>query len=473
MFEIKLIDLDSITVNNRARQVFEDIDKLAQDIRMVGLLNPILITEASILIAGERRLRAFKHLREESNHKQYLQIPCKICKGLTTIDLDLIELIENTGRKDFVWHEEILLKSQIHQRLVNESISRKDVKKWGYRDTAQRLGISLGGLSSDLAMAEELKYFPELKECESKGKARVMAQKMASHLEAFHHMNSMSDEDKQALTGLLSVCEGQGKNVQEGAKQALQTHENSPEGDNPSGTNASLKPATQIIYRSCKWQEIITEIPDSSIGLAELDPPYAMDFSNSQTYANALLQDDWTFDQYETEMRHLFHLLYKKMMPRSWVLVWTCIANALITNEWASEEGFQIQKPGIWRKPSGSCNKPSQVMTSNYEVFLLLSKESALFNTSSLVGCVENQASASSDKSHQWEKPISLYDQLFKAIGKPHSIFFSPFAGSGNCLISAYKAKMKPIGCDKLQKHATNFYSKLSLMEEITNEVQS
>lgn len=467
MFEITLINLDSIIVKNRARQIFEDIDKLAQDIRAVGLLNPILITEANVLIAGERRLRAFQLLKEESNNKQYLQIPAKICKNLSPTDLDMIELIENTGRKEFAWHEEVLLKSQIHNRLVEESLSRRDSKKWGYRDTAQKLGVSLGGFSSDLAMAEELKHFPELKECETKGKARVMAQKLASRIEAFHHMNSMSDEDKKALNGLICGVDLAVKNEQEGPKQAAQAVDISFEGVSTSGDISPIKTLPQIIYRTAKWQEIITEIPDFSIGLAELDPPYAMDFSNSQTYANVLLQDDWTFEQYETEMRHLFHLLYKKMMPRSWVLVWTSFENALITNEWASEEGFQIQKPGIWRKPSGSCNKPSQVMTSNFEVRLLLSKESALFNTTSHLGCIDNEASPSSEKSHQWQKPISLYDQIFKAIAKPYSIFFSPFAGSGNSLISAYKAKMKPIGCDKIQKHATNFYSKLSLMEEL------
>ncbi len=34
----------------------------------------------------------------------------------------------------------------------------------------------------------------------------------------------------------------------------------------------------------------------------------------------------------------------------------------------------------------------------------------------------------------------------------------SPFAGSGNCLISAAKAGMMPIGCDKLQKYIPQFY---------------
>lgn len=56
-------------------------------------------------------------------------------------------------------------------------------------------------------------------------------------------------------------------------------------------------------------------------------------------------------------------------------------------------------------------------------------------------------------------------------MSRPGTIFLSPFAGSGNCLISAAKARMMPIGCDKSQKYIPQFYQRLENYTGISAEV--
>lgn len=105
-------------------------------------------------------------------------------------------------------------------------------------------------------------------------------------------------------------------------------------------------------------------------------------------------------------------------------------------------------------------------------MFLLFRKGEAQFNTASLLSAVSINTVAPSQRIHQWEKPVELYDHFIKAMGKPGTIFLSPFAGSGNCLISAAKAKMMPIGCDKSNKYIPEFYNRLHNYLGISAEIE-
>ena len=80
-----------IETGHRHRQDYGDIDALARNIAEIGLLHPVVIRPDGRLIAGERRLRAFKQLGREA-------IP------VTVIDLEEVvlgEYAEHTFRKAF------------------------------------------------------------------------------------------------------------------------------------------------------------------------------------------------------------------------------------------------------------------------------------------------------------------------------------------------------------------------------------
>ena len=149
------------------------------------------------------------------------------------------------------------------------------------------------------------------------------------------------------------------------------------------------------------------------------------------------------------------------MMDASWVLCWTGKEHFINTRKIAREIGFTVQEPGVWVKTGGSTNVPKKNMISNWEMYLLFRKGDAQFNTPSLHSAVNIATVPPSQRIHQWEKPIDLYDHFMKALAKPGTIFLSPFAGSGNSLISAAKAKMLPFGCDKSNKYIPQFYSRV------------
>jgi ParB/RepB/Spo0J family partition protein len=86
------LPLDAVKIGTRHRRDMGDIDGLARSIKAVGLLHPIVIRPAGLLIAGERRLVACRMLG-------WSEVP------VTELDLEQVargELAENADRKDFL-----------------------------------------------------------------------------------------------------------------------------------------------------------------------------------------------------------------------------------------------------------------------------------------------------------------------------------------------------------------------------------
>lgn len=96
MSELRLLSIHSIIVGERHRKDLGDIETLARSIDEVGLIHPIVVRNDGLLIAGARRLAAFK-LRGKA------EIPAHIVSHLAGAFHALkAESDENTCRKDFL-----------------------------------------------------------------------------------------------------------------------------------------------------------------------------------------------------------------------------------------------------------------------------------------------------------------------------------------------------------------------------------
>ncbi len=88
------IPVKDIIVQKRIRRDLGDIKQLAESIEKHGLLNPIVITQKRVLIAGERRLESVKLLGWE-------EVPVTVIDNPTKIEAIEIEIDENLHRKAF------------------------------------------------------------------------------------------------------------------------------------------------------------------------------------------------------------------------------------------------------------------------------------------------------------------------------------------------------------------------------------
>ncbi|MFY9871214.1 MAG: ParB N-terminal domain-containing protein [Candidatus Nitrosopolaris sp.] len=108
------VPIDTIKIGSRFRKDLGDTALLAETIREIGLLHPIVINQDRELISGLRRIEAFKLLGKS-------EIPAHI------VNLDDIikgEISENTQRKDFSWEEIIRIKKVVEPEIKKESEKR-------------------------------------------------------------------------------------------------------------------------------------------------------------------------------------------------------------------------------------------------------------------------------------------------------------------------------------------------------------
>lgn len=119
-----LIDINKIKVEKRIRKAYGDIEGLATSIKELGLLNPPVVTPDFELVAGERRLKALKHLK-------YQQIEVNI---MTFSDYETkfrAEIEENEQRLEFTFSERMEWARELEQIERGKSLERKKNTQFG------------------------------------------------------------------------------------------------------------------------------------------------------------------------------------------------------------------------------------------------------------------------------------------------------------------------------------------------------
>jgi ParB family chromosome partitioning protein len=86
--------ISDIQMKRRVRSDLGDIDRLCDNMRKNGLLQPIVVNASGLLVSGRRRLQAAKLLGWE-------EIDVTVVPENDTLRLLEMELDENTFRKDF------------------------------------------------------------------------------------------------------------------------------------------------------------------------------------------------------------------------------------------------------------------------------------------------------------------------------------------------------------------------------------
>lgn len=168
------IHISDIRVSDGRRKIDEEnVMSLMDSIREVGLLNPITITQAHILIAGAHRLEACKRLGMKD-------IECSVT-DLDGMRAELAEIDENLTRKELNYidqGEQLLRRKEIYEALHPETRNNgyfkgnqherpKDTVSNGHEksfaeDTAEKTGISPRHVNRKIQIARDLQ--PDVKE---------------------------------------------------------------------------------------------------------------------------------------------------------------------------------------------------------------------------------------------------------------------------------------------------------------------
>lgn len=113
----RTVPVDSIEVGERDRTDLGDVVELATSIAAVGLLHPVVVTDALTLVAGDRRLAAVRHLG-------WTEVPVTVVDLATAADVLRAEADENTCRKPLSPYEASRARERRARVLADDAAKR-------------------------------------------------------------------------------------------------------------------------------------------------------------------------------------------------------------------------------------------------------------------------------------------------------------------------------------------------------------
>jgi len=150
---VEELAVDDIEIGERHRVLMGDIAALADSIKRVELLHPVVVTEGHHLVAGMRRIAAYEFLDRK-------KIPCYVVKNLTDARLLLeAEQAENTCRLDMTPTEKVSLTNALLAVEKPKAKARKKSGKSadgkaggrGRKKPSEKITEGLGGEAKDKA----------------------------------------------------------------------------------------------------------------------------------------------------------------------------------------------------------------------------------------------------------------------------------------------------------------------------------
>lgn len=436
------IALTDIEVGERFRKDYGNITELAMSIKKEGLIQPVAVKEQDngsekpyLLLAGGRRYAA-------SIQAGLQTIPTLVFDVfMDELGVREIELAENIYRKDLEWFEKVALEAEIHKLQIAKHgkggiPGKADAEKvgWNQKDTAEMLGIDNGKLSKDLALNLMVEKMPFLKDkCKSADEARKLVTKLAT-----------------------------GIHKQELVKQVESRQTNTP-------LDIQRK---ELVNRFIvgDFLSLVKSIPDGSINIVEMDPPYAIDLNNQKkSDDNMNLQmGSYTEIPAGEYLRFIDICLsecYRVMAPDSWIILWfgpepwfDSLFQLLRKHNF---EGLRM--PGIWTKEgqTGQSKRPELYMANNYEMFFYARKGNARIQKQGRQNIFNYHPVPAHDKEHPTEKPIEMYMDLLEVFGLPTQRLLVPFLGSGNTLLAAENLGIQGFGYEKSADRKDGFTLKV------------
>lgn len=427
--ELKVVKREQIVVENRARKDYGDIDLLAESMKKNGIIQPLAVMDNGDdtyqLLAGGRRMMAATKANIE-------EIPIRIYPAnLDDYDQRSIELMENIARKDLTWVEQAELKASLHYLQVSKygekHSTNPDAPGWSIADTAKLIGRSVGGTCDDINLVKAIKAMPDLANCDTKQEATKLLAKVKERM----------------------ILEEQARRIKE-----------------RSGSMEQLLVDLSAKYIVGDFFEGVKSVPDDSIRLCEVDPPYAIDLPNVKKAHHVNYGDSYNEvhkDDYPAFMQRLLAECWRIMAPDSWLILWYATEPwSELVYQWATEAGFTGRRlGGYWTKPTGQTKQPDIYLGSAVEPFYYLAKGKPVIAKPGRVNNFSYKQVPPQKKTHPTERPIELIQEILTTFVDVGSRVVVPFAGSGNTLLACANLGMDGIGWDLTEEYHTTYILKV------------
>ena len=425
--DLRIIPIKCILMEDRAREKYGNIRELVESFKKEGMIQPIAV---SLQEDGTYRLEAGGRRFMAAQQAGMLEVPCRVYTDkLTELEHKFIELSENIYRKDFEWHERCKLDKEIytlmekmHGRKISTSLGAPGISK---QDVADMLGRSISGFAENIKMADVIEIMPELCALPTQDDARKLMKVVEK------------DMDRRKV-----------------AKQLLETQ---------STPIDQLHAQLTSCFIVKDFFEGTRDIPDNSVDVIELDPPYGIDLKGLKKM-DAPREVLYGYNEIDAEeyipfLTKTLKQCYRILKSGGWLLQWfgpdpwfEPVYSLLIST------GFSLRRmPLIWHKSnsSGQTLQPEMYLGSTYEMCFYAKKDMAIIKKPGRANSFSYPTVPTNSKIHPAERPINMIQDLLEtfAVPGPQTRVLVPFLGSGNTLLAAANLSMTAWGYELSQKY--------------------
>lgn len=455
-----------IKEGTRLRTDYGDIAELADSIKELGLLQPIVITLDGTLIAGGRRLRAMDSLKWD-------EIPVTYFEVADEVTLRILEVEENVRRKAMTWQERVMAIATVHQK--QEIVKALHGDRWTQAATGELLGMSTANVNYAINLASYIRTGDkEILKCEKLTDALALLVKRAADesTKALAKL-TLPPVDPAAARRLLEEAPLDNASIFSSvAATAGGVATLSDDGElpgQPTGDAIVIPLSKMCIRQPGNGSDIsmVRQIADASVDHCITDWPYGNDMDNIQQAGGGQDVSSTAAEHKVDQVRSLhFTILpeiYRVLKDTGFFITFADLSirpdeleHTLKVVQCATALGFKVQAwPLIWYKTSGGQNMAAGYnFTKDYEIVLVFRKEKATLITpqsSSVFPCGND--SETKAFGHPFAKPMKLWHWLFSAVAHKGQLVLDPFAGCGSSTLAAIQYGLQPLAIECNETH--------------------
>lgn len=437
------IPFTSVVFGDRARTTYDNIDLLAESIRQIGLLCPIILSPLPdgkfLLEDGGRRYRALESLGVTELHHAATgdpQRPGFITKSEQSSGetAKLTELIANLHRENLDWREEVgLLVEAFRLKKREFALAGEQL----YYSTFGKLvgNYNYSDINAAICIYDELKTNP---------------QRFASCTTLHVAYAQLLRETQEAAQAEL-------------AKRALAPAPVAPPTVDHTGSvvETYVPPVTFPLSsrfrlgNSLDWMERERPMFDHII----CDPDFAVSKERLEAGVSGasagVAQDD--VQQSLADLQRLIQLA-SICCNNYFIFFYDLDHHEKLQNE-CTKWGFRVQRwPILWHKTDYRSNAaPQHNFTKNMEYAMVCRQPSATLATAAPSGVISLPSANTVDTfNHPFAKPLDLWKRIYAAVTSPGQTTFDPFMGSGTAVVAALQSGLVPSGMELQPTHFNN-----------------